>query len=331
MKLSDRTPSRRSQWGWKICWAAALAMGAGCLTRLAIHDRFLPLIWFNSFSAYIYLPAWPLLLIALRGGRARLAATLMTIAACHLYWTAPDFMPNLRRGTKPVADNAVHLRVFSANVFSRDSYPITIRRIRETDPDLILLQEYTHSWRDALERSNLFEIYAHRKTLTREGSYGIAVLSKWPLDEPRLVQVNVVSAISATVVLDDTRLRLWHVHGPSPRYFGVTPTIDAYWTEIEQHLLREHGPLIVAGDFNLTQHSRWYGRLTALGLHSAHREAGRGFAATWPNGAWCCVPPIRIDHVLLSADAHCETIWEDAGHLSDHKPLVADVVLNAGP
>ena len=328
MKSSTKAPKRWEKIGWGACWTVTLAMAGVCLARLVLHDRFLPLIWLNSFTLYLYLPAPVLLVVALRKGRAQLAAVLLVVVVCHLTWVEPDF---LQRIEDPIASSKLHsakLRIFSANVFSRDSYPIAIKRIRETDPDVVLLQEYTHSWRDALERSDLLEIYVHQETLTREGSYGMAVLSKWPLQDARLVQVDVVSAIAATIVCKEASCRLWHVHGPSPRFFSAVPKLNAYWSKIEQQLRAEPGPLIVAGDFNLTQHSHWYARLTDIGLHSAHRDVGRGYASTWPNGTWTFVPPIRIDHILLSNDVRCEQVWEDEDHISDHKPLVADLIVH---
>jgi endonuclease/exonuclease/phosphatase family metal-dependent hydrolase len=53
------------------------------------------------------------------------------------------------------------------------------------------------------------------------------------------------------------------------------------------------GPLIVAGDFNMNQHHRWYRKLKDQGLDNCHEERGRGNATTWPKNRK--LRPIRID------------------------------------
>ena len=84
------------------------------------------------------------------------------------------------------------------------------------------------------------------------------------------------------------------------------------------------GPLVVFGDFNATQHSKVYRELTSGRLRSAHRDRGRGYAVSWPNGKYPA-PPIRIDQSLLSEEIECLQIREGEGRGSDHKPLIFDV------
>ena len=59
-------------------------------------------------------------------------------------------------------------------------------------------------------------------------------------------------------------------------------------------------------------------------LRSAHVDRGRGYAITWPNGMFP-LPPIRIDHALLSPEVECLAISEGIGTGSDHRPLVVDL------
>jgi hypothetical protein len=84
------------------------------------------------------------------------------------------------------------------------------------------------------------------------------------------------------------------------------------------------GPRVIVGDFNATQHSAVYELLTSGSLQSAHEAVGRGYATTWPNGRYW-LPPIRIDHAFVSAEAECVSIAEGRGRGSDHRPLILDV------
>ncbi len=84
--------------------------------------------------------------------------------------------------------------------------------------------------------------------------------------------------------------------------------------------LQRKEPLLVLGDFNVTQHEPAYEEL-ASGLQDAHLHAGLGFGNTWRLGAMANLPLalLRIDYLLssppvrpLSSDVDC------APHRSDH-------------
>jgi endonuclease/exonuclease/phosphatase (EEP) superfamily protein YafD len=88
---------------------------------------------------------------------------------------------------------------------------------------------------------------------------------------------------------------------------------------------------VVAGDFNMTQHHRWYGELKDIGLRNCHEERGRGRATTWPyhNGRrpYRLLPAIRIDHVFVSEGVTCMSIAEGAASGSDHRPVIANLAI----
>jgi endonuclease/exonuclease/phosphatase (EEP) superfamily protein YafD len=39
------------------------------------------------------------------------------------------------------------------------------------------------------------------------------------------------------------------------------------------------------------------------------------------------LPPVRLDHVLLSPELGCTAVREGEGRGSDHRPVIADLVL----
>ena len=72
-----------------------------------------------------------------------------------------------------------------------------------------------------------------------------------------------------------------------------------FWRRCQEVISELPRPLVVIGDFNATQFSAAYKQLTSGDLRGAHVDRGRGSAVTWPNGR-SMIPPIRIDHALLS-------------------------------
>jgi len=86
----------------------------------------------------------------------------------------------------------------------------------------------------------------------------------------------------------------------------------------------QQGPLIVAGDFNLTPWSEYFRRaIVDADMHDA--ALGFGLARSWP--AQFAPVGMRIDHCWLSP--HWRSVAADIGPElgSDHLPLVADLQL----
>ena len=98
--------------------------------------------------------------------------------------------------------------------------------------------------------------------------------------------------------------------------------------------LRQAQPTVVLGDLNASPFGSAYEDLTGPGLRGAHEAVGRGLATTWPNGA-ALLPPLRLDHVLISPRLRVTSVREGRGAGSDHRPVIARLALapsvDAGP
>jgi endonuclease/exonuclease/phosphatase (EEP) superfamily protein YafD len=119
-------------------------------------------------------------------------------------------------------------------------------------------------------------------------------------------------------------VRLYAIHTIAP----VTPGAFRGWNGNFEELLRqvenETGPVVLLGDFNLTQHHRWYDELIDAGFSDCHHALGEGSATTWPNGH-VPLPPIRLDQVFVRGGLVCLAIREGAGEGSDHRPVIVDL------
>ena len=149
--------------------------------------------------------------------------------------------------------------------------------------------------------------------------------SRVPVSRPQILWARNRMSCAFDVILGDDKVRMFCLHGPRPLEYSLTNYFH-YWADIQTLVAQQPKPLIVIGDFNATPFSRAYQQLTSGRLRSAHRDVGRGYATTWPNGKqW--LPPIRIDHALLSPRVECLDIFEGRGAGSDHRPLILDVRL----
>lgn len=97
---------------------------------------------------------------------------------------------------------------------------------------------------------------------------------------------------------------------------------------------QEHGPVIIAGDFNSSDSSLVYANLRHVGLHDAFAEGGHGYGFTYGhfllqqqlprlNVSW-----MRIDHIMVSLQLRTKRSWTGTWKASVHRPVIADLVLS---
>lgn len=89
---------------------------------------------------------------------------------------------------------------------------------------------------------------------------------------------------------------------------------------------RFHDPSVVSGDFNSTRDVALHAQLRQV-LTDAWERGGRGFGATVRLGGWL---PLRIDYVYVSEAFAVAGADVPAIDCSDHRPVVADLVLRDG-
>jgi endonuclease/exonuclease/phosphatase (EEP) superfamily protein YafD len=299
--------------------------------RIFYHDGTFLLIWLNAFTRYIYLPVYVCAAWAVWQRRWLLALAGVIVAGFHIAWMAPDFLRDRRfevsaSVARASADDDLSptLRIFFANVkASNREHDAMLQEIVSADPDVIVLVEYGWSWHRAFKASPVLAPYKFGTGHLQSHIGSVNVFSKLPLTTEIQNWVTGRATHTIDLALGSQTLRIIGLHGPRPlnlpRY-----NYRQYWEMMLPLLTMRQGPLVIVGDFNVTEHSRVYAELTAADLRSAHDVQGRGYATTWPNGKYW-LPPIRIDQVFLSPEVQCRRIVEGIGRGSDHKPLILDV------
>lgn len=293
------------------------------IARVVAHDVWFPLIWLNSVTAWLYIPAWPLLTWALVRRRHAVAVAAAALVLAHIAWVGPGMIAEGRE-----VPEGERLRVASSNVLFTHVRPSALaRELVDTRADVLVLVEVSPRWASELDSELVTERYPHRHVAARRDARGLAVLSTRPL-------AAVEERAFAGVPYLDVRLT-----GPAVRLLAVhvSPPLGTRRTEIGRRQLRGISelarsvstPLVVAGDFNSTNHSAGLRALERVGLRDVHAALGRGLVATWPNGT-SFAPPLHIDHVLVSSSITPIRIREGRGVGSDHRPVIADLVIPRG-
>ena len=300
---------RLEQLTWAYCVMAVLILAL----RWFAFDAHVVSVWVNSFYPFLLLPG---ILVTLVAASKRMSVA--GISAVALFCQAAVALPAYDRRETNEPEAASRLIIYSANLMMG---PLPMSDINDMNPDVILLQEFT------AEATVTLTQYPYRFELPRTDAFGMAIYSKTPLSERRTIMLDEIPALSATVSVGGKPVEVLNVHTLPPinsAYFG---TWNKMFTGMHKYLRNIRHPIVVAGDFNATQYSKHHQQLLANGLRSTHQIVGRDHATTFPNNQrW--LPPIRLDHVFISSEVICEKVVEGVNPLSDHKPIIARLVLN---
>jgi len=286
------------------------------LLDLTSHFRW---YWLLAAAGCLGVAAW----------RRRLAAGALAAAAIafNLWPLLPYWLPD-RHGS----GGGAPLELVSLNVLADNTDTgRTIAYLRGRGADVVVLLEVNEAWAAALV--DLAELYPHRVVEPRRDKFGVAVLSRWPLGERRVITpADGPPAIVAVVEPEGSACLLVAAHPPAPISAGWSAWRDAQLDAFGSLVAAAGRPAILAGDLNTTPWSAGFRRLvTAGGLRDSAR--GRGLQPTW--NARRVAPRIPIDHVLVSDDIRVvdRRVGPDVG--SDHLPVEARLVLppaeQAGP
>ena len=299
--------------------------------RLIRPDSNIIFIWLNSYTFWIYLPAYPVAVFAVIFRRWLLLAPALLVCAFHLWWVLPDYS-----GASDIpadAQQAPRLRLVSANIlFGNTRLPELARSLTTQDPDVLFLQEYERGFAAHLESAGLVHELPHfREAFAPGWRTGIAVYSRYPLENLEVFFVTNRPVIRADITVDGQAVRVFNIHSISPGGRWVVNPWNDGWRDYIAIFEAEEAPFVVAGDFNMTQHHNWYGELKDIGLKNCHEERGRGSATTWPYGdgrmLYRLLPPIRIDHVFVSESVTCMSIAEGDAIGTDHRPVIATLAI----
>jgi endonuclease/exonuclease/phosphatase family metal-dependent hydrolase len=162
--------------------------------------------------------------------------------------------------------------------------------IRETDPDIIALQEATPDNVELLRNAGLLKDRPYLAGEPRWGTLGYFTVSRFPLKV--IPGSGLTDGQWPEMRVGGTRMIFRNVHPTPP----ISPFATPAW---EQNLSEIPGPRgrlrVVAGDFNATFDHRDFRAVIARGYVDAGEATGNGFKWTWSAGLF---RRLVIDHVL---------------------------------
>ena len=223
----------------------------------------------------------------------------------------PLHLPN--HTTEPASNDRVE--VLSINLWSQNKEVDAVRRlIKEYDADILLLLEYTPAWNKALDY--LDREYAHQSKQMRSDNFGMAILSKFPMDAD--IKLEEVPAINAIIKLRSSSFHLLARHPRPPLSATTYQEQKEVFSHIKALVNNTEQPVIVGGDLNANSFSLHYNELIQNTRLMDSRK-GFGLQPTWP--AFLGPFGITLDHFLVTEDWKVaeRKVLEDIG--SDHAPI----------
>ncbi|MGD1715785.1 endonuclease/exonuclease/phosphatase family protein [Dapis sp. BLCC M172] len=325
------------------------------ILRLIFWDKFWLIALVGNFIPLILLPILILPLPAFLVIKKRWFCIISSIACLLLMgWLHTQYFSPQTISFSPQTISAVNaqpLKIFSLNNSWHKTEPETlVERIKQEKPNIVFLQEIT---RNHIRKSfpKLKAEYPDQTSDDLKG-YRAAILSKYPIEFKENLHLAGHSEVQqrAIIKINQQLIVVYNIQTISPwiRLRKILPflTIPVYefserTAEIQdliERLKKESLPIIVAGDFNMSEQSQDYYYLTQV-LTDSWKVSGIGFGLTWPagwrldflipNSTWKLDYPLfRIDYIWYSNHWVSKSAEVLSTTGSDHLPLVAELVLS---
>lgn len=296
-------------------------LGVGVASLLGFWGR---LDWtldlFSHFRAQYLVLHFFALLAAWGLKRPRSAWVAGGFVLFHLWFIIPFYLPKT-----PVPVTSPTYRLLSANVLRDNTDFDRVRAlIQTTDPDILLLQEMSQPWLDALALEN---VYPYAVTLPRDDYFGYALYSKFPILQAQKYHLadGRYFAVVAEMQLNDQILSFVGTHPPPPTGQAGAQRRNLQLQKIITFANAQPGHVMVAGDLNITTWSPFFADAFE---NSALLDSRLGFGIqpTWPTNRPFFFR-IPIDHIFTTASItilHRETGPEIG---SDHLPIILDFTI----
>ncbi len=302
-----------------------LAVTADSLIAL-LGEQFWVAELFTHFRLYYLLIQALLVLIFLYTGRRVLMILSILFAIPNAWVVGPYLTPAITSiatlgGKSATAGigNDVGIGIVALNVnYRNEEFARIAGYLRDFDPDIIVIAEFTPAWRDELEF--LRDSHPWQLGAARNDQWGLAVFSRLPLVDTELIDLAQTDSVHVRFVIEaeTAKLEVFAVHLFSPTSSVLAHNRNLQLENLAERVAASEYRSIVVGDLNLTPFSPYFSRfIDRSGLLDARRLDG--FHVTWPASA---VPVwIPIDHALADAAVNVAEVRTGPDVGSDHLPL----------
>ncbi|MEO1050862.1 MAG: endonuclease/exonuclease/phosphatase family protein [Bacteroidota bacterium] len=271
----------------------------------------LSLIQSFAFQAMI---CYVLLAFFLRALNKKLSAYTAGIAGLALFLflsTHVHLSPNSQAQNQRFS--VAHFNVLFLNFNHED---IAINAIK-SGADVVSFQEVTAPLVSSLKR-RIGDVYPYHEVVHGENpSEGIALFSKYPLQNVNVTYWGDMPNILADVVIDDQPIHLVASHTKSPVYPSRYNMRNRHIKQITDYVKGIDKPVVAMGDYNAVP---WDVHIRELQKQAGLEDSRRSLTPTFP--AWIPPAQIPIDYIFYSNELECIRFDAIRSDSSDHLGIV---------
>lgn len=293
-----------------------ISMVGYLILRLIFTDTTWWLAFLNAFAFYTFLPVFILLPLTFLLRIWKSVGRLSILALLGIIWFGPFFQPAHSLPSR----GGTTLKIVTFNLWGSNNTDIdgTTEWLNDSEADIIVIQEPHPAIVNNLDYPEHIE------------TNGLHLFSNYPVIESSQVDNQ------QRVVLDvnGQQIALYHIHfayplDRPPRFDLPLLNVISRYDETERnrqlealldYLKEEPLPYIVAGDFNMSQHSMVYSDL-ALVMSDSFRTTNSGLGVTWSTQT--AFPMLRLDYIWH--ERTIRALKTEIGPVlgSDHLPMIA--------
>jgi len=203
--------------------------------------------------------------------------------------------------------NIAHFNLSSSNTDQAD----VIANIKNSEADLISLQELTPDWLPVLEEE-LGDTYKYSSAIVRMDPFGIAIFSKKPITHLDTFYYEGIPNIAGTITCDYSNDAFHFIasHTTPPLYQTAHEHMQNHLEVIANYINNINLPVITIGDFYAPPWCREIQDLkNAAGLHDSRRTAKLEVGQLFEN---------PVDYILHSKQLSCIEFKSINNQSSEH-------------
>jgi endonuclease/exonuclease/phosphatase (EEP) superfamily protein YafD len=197
--------------------------------------------------------------------------------------------------------------------FSNEGPDETMEIIESTSADLVSVHEVTPVWEAAL-KDCLIDEFPYQYALPGISLYGMAVLSKYPLDFIDTFANNGIPAIIGCVSMDGGDFCFINIHSHPVLTDADYNWQKVYLNEVNTRIQKLPPPVLAIGDF---QAVAWSEAMKDFRSQTGLKDSRRGPNPTFPDGD-LNIFEIPTDHILYTKEFSCSEFKTVSGPNSRH-------------
>lgn len=238
-----------------------------------------------------------------------------------------------RINLKSASGTENEVSILTYNLYFKNKYQRQIiNEIKKTDADIVVVQELTSAWDRGLKKE-IYQKYKHRKTYVNDGTLGLGIFSKYPIESCEYIGTNPKFPINqiGKILVNDKALVVVNSHLASPAKAVENPDNFLFhykanyqlrtkqWKQLEKYLTNNYKgiPQVIAGDLNTMKIEPLYHEIRHE-WKDLFAKKGWGLSHTFPNVAKIPVPVLTLDYVLYRGNIKPIESEVLKGSSSDH-------------